>query len=97
MHSVYSVAKNLLRFRDSQSGIWLEFLMIIIICSFLPRFSHLLTRKSLVILDAGFASKKNIAVLKARSLGYVINITRTCGASRLKNQVLKSDDPSEPN
>jgi hypothetical protein len=32
--------------------------------------------KPLVILDAGFASKANIALLKERSLGYVINITR---------------------
>jgi transposase len=32
--------------------------------------------KPVVILDAGFASKKNIALLKARGLGYVINITR---------------------
>jgi transposase len=32
--------------------------------------------KPVVILDAGFASEKNIALLKARGLGYVINITR---------------------
>lgn len=32
--------------------------------------------KPVVILDAGFASKKNIALLKERGLGYVINITR---------------------
>lgn len=32
--------------------------------------------KPVVILDAGFASKQNIALLKERGLGYVINITR---------------------
>lgn len=32
--------------------------------------------KPVVILDAGFASKANIALLKERGLGYVINITR---------------------
>jgi transposase len=32
--------------------------------------------KPVVVLDAGFASKKNIALLKARGLSYVINITR---------------------
>ncbi len=32
--------------------------------------------KPVVILDAGFASKDNIALLKERGLGYVINITR---------------------
>jgi hypothetical protein len=32
--------------------------------------------KPVVILNAGFASKKNIALLKARDLCYVINITR---------------------
>jgi len=34
------------------------------------------TAKPVVILDAGFASKGNIALLKERDLGYVINITR---------------------
>lgn len=34
------------------------------------------TAKPVVILDAGFASKQNIALLKERALGYVINITR---------------------
>jgi transposase len=34
------------------------------------------TAKPVVILDAGFASKENIALLKKRGLGYVINITR---------------------
>ena len=33
--------------------------------------------KPVVILDAGFATKKNIALLKERGLGYVINITRS--------------------
>jgi transposase len=33
--------------------------------------------KPVVILDAGFASKQNIALLKERGLGYVINITRS--------------------
>ena len=33
--------------------------------------------KPVVILDAGFASKENIALLKERGLGYVINITRS--------------------
>ena len=32
--------------------------------------------KPVVILDAGFASKANIALLKERGLGYVVNITR---------------------
>jgi hypothetical protein len=32
--------------------------------------------KPVVILDAGFASKQNIALLKERALGYIINITR---------------------
>jgi transposase len=32
--------------------------------------------KPVVILDAGFASKENLALLKERGLGYVINITR---------------------
>jgi len=32
--------------------------------------------KPVVILDAGFASKANIALLKERGLGYLINITR---------------------
>lgn len=32
--------------------------------------------RPVVILDAGFASKENIAMLKERGLGYVINITR---------------------
>lgn len=32
--------------------------------------------RPVVILDAGFASKENIALLKERGLGYVINITR---------------------
>ena len=36
--------------------------------------------KPVVILDAGFASKKNIALLKERGLGYVINITRSTRA-----------------
>ncbi len=46
--------------------------------------AHMLDRLALpggegapvVILDAGFASKENIALLKERGLGYVINITR---------------------
>lgn len=38
------------------------------------------TAKPVVILDAGFASKKNIALLKERGLGYVINITRSTRA-----------------
>lgn len=33
--------------------------------------------KPLVILDAGFASKANLALLKERRLGYLINITRS--------------------
>jgi len=33
--------------------------------------------KPVVILDAGFASKKNLALLKERGLSYVINITRS--------------------
>jgi hypothetical protein len=33
--------------------------------------------KPVVILDAGFASKANIALLKERGLGYVVNITRS--------------------
>ncbi len=33
--------------------------------------------KPVVILDAGFATKKNITLLKERGLGYVINITRS--------------------
>jgi hypothetical protein len=33
--------------------------------------------KPVVILDAGFATRKNIALLKERGLGYVINITRS--------------------
>lgn len=33
--------------------------------------------KPVAILDAGFASKQNIALLKERGLGYVINITRS--------------------
>jgi transposase len=33
--------------------------------------------KPVVILDAGFASQQNIALLKARGLSYVINITRS--------------------
>jgi hypothetical protein len=32
--------------------------------------------KPVVILDAGFASQENIALLKERGLGYVVNITR---------------------
>lgn len=32
--------------------------------------------RPVVILDAGFASKENLALLKERGLGYVINITR---------------------
>ena len=36
--------------------------------------------KPLVILDAGFASKANIALLKERELGYLINITRSSRA-----------------
>jgi hypothetical protein len=32
--------------------------------------------KPVVVLDAGFASKANIALLKERGLGYVVNITR---------------------
>jgi hypothetical protein len=32
--------------------------------------------KTVVVLDVGFASKLNIALLKARGLSYVINITR---------------------
>ena len=35
------------------------------------------TAKPVVILDAGFATAKNIALLKERGLGYVINITRS--------------------
>jgi hypothetical protein len=38
------------------------------------------TSKPIVILDAGFASKKSIALLKERGLGYVINITRSAHA-----------------
>jgi len=38
------------------------------------------TAKPVVILDAGFASRKNIALLKERGLGYVINITRSTRA-----------------
>jgi len=34
------------------------------------------TAKPVVILDAGFASQENLALLKERGLGYVINITR---------------------
>lgn len=36
--------------------------------------------KPLVILDAGFASKANLALLKERGLGYLINITRSSRA-----------------
>ena len=36
--------------------------------------------KPVVILDAGFATKKNITLLKERGLGYVINITRSTRA-----------------
>lgn len=36
--------------------------------------------KPIVILDAGFASKENIALLKERGMGYVINITRSSRA-----------------
>lgn len=36
--------------------------------------------KPVVILDAGFASKENIALLKERGLGYVVNITRSSRA-----------------
>lgn len=36
--------------------------------------------KPLVILDAGFASKSNLALLKERGLGYLINITRSSRA-----------------
>lgn len=37
--------------------------------------------KPLVILDAGFASKANLALLKERGLGYLINITRSSRAA----------------
>lgn len=36
--------------------------------------------KPLVILDAGFASKANLALLKERGLGYLVNITRSSRA-----------------
>jgi len=35
------------------------------------------SEKPLVILDAGFASKANLALIKERGLGYLINITRS--------------------
>lgn len=41
--------------------------------------------KPVVILDAGFASKANIALLKERGLGYLINITRSSRAGYSKD------------
>lgn len=48
--------------------------------SMLDRLSMPEAVKPVVILDAGFASKENIALLKERGLSYVINITRSSRA-----------------
>lgn len=42
------------------------------------------TAKPVVVIDAGFASKENIALLKERGLSYVINITRGSRAQHAK-------------
>jgi transposase len=47
--------------------------------------------KPVVILDAGFAPKQNIALLKERGLGYVINITRSsCSRPRKASPASKA-------
>jgi len=58
--------------------------------------------KPVVILDAGFASKENIALLKERGLGYVVNITRGSRARYAKAfaeggfQPVPGRDPQSP-
>lgn len=49
--------------------------------------------KPVVILDAGFASRENIALLKGRGLGYVINVTR---GSRARHAEAFAADGFEP-
>ena len=49
--------------------------------------------KPVVILDAGFASKANIAMLKDRGFSYLINITR--GSRTKYAEVLKQEDFEE--
>ena len=51
------------------------------------------SQKPLVILDAGFASKANLALLKARGLGYLINITRSSRAGYAKEFAAAGFEP----
>ena len=60
------------------------------------------SEKPLVILDAGFASKANLALLKERGLGYLINITRSRRASYAEEfaaagfESVPGREPTEP-